>query len=431
MTKNLLLNKEALTTYIQKTTNIKVSLSNVKQTVEIINQVLTNGNWLGNSYESFLSAYDNIIKILNNNITMITTVEENLQNNLDEITSADEKSANAWDEDSSTLNSSAFSAEEYNHDSTLSEDQIKFSESLTNAYGLTPKNADLLAKLYQSFLDDNPDNPEKANQMFFAFIGSTSYSTGFQNIAWNLIGDKRSIEYWLNYAEKLGFNKDEISNLRQEILYMHKAQGKDDTSIAVLKNNFGYSNEDIQALFTKPDLAHMAITDATLLNDKKYSLISTGTPLDLLINTLNPLNSIISPNNLGSWVGGLENGTYSVNENAGWVGDIYGAFGASPSCGTDDFKADLDSVNLNSRLETNNNLMEVMPEYYNSNKRVTEFVDNYGGKEEFFKEMDKKDLFFTTSYNHTYNPAASCDEGLKASQNFRDKINSGLEEENY
>lgn len=82
---------------------------------------------------------------------------------------------------------------------------------------------------------------------------------------------------------------------------------------------------------------------------------------------------------------GVFNGVFSVNGNAGYIGDVCGTNGALPSISNSDYKADLDAVNLSNRINKNadKSLPQIVDEYYrNVNagvsgiSRADEFLNN-------------------------------------------------------
>ena len=59
------------------------------------------------------------------------------------------------------------------------------------------------------------------------------------------------------------------------------------------------------------------------------------------------------------------NGINDINAQAGYIADVCGTNGISPSMGNDDYMADLDGVNLYVRFRKNNNdLYTIFTNYY-------------------------------------------------------------------
>ena len=68
---------------------------------------------------------------------------------------------------------------------------------------------------------------------------------------------------------------------------------------------------------------------------------------------------------------------------AGYLGDVAGANGAPQVWGNDDYKADLDAVNIYYRIKNNRDYVETVSEYYDevesqTKSRAREFVVNLG-----------------------------------------------------
>ena len=91
-----------------------------------------------------------------------------------------------------------------------------------------------------------------------------------------------------------------------------------------------------------------------------------------------------------------------IEKAAGYMGDIYGkktsAKSEETALGQDDYKADLDAVNLAERLGYNDDLMAAIYEYYNGIEmgcvnRAREFLNNIG-EEQFIYEMSVNTIWF-------------------------------------
>lgn len=107
----------------------------------------------------------------------------------------------------------------------------------------------------------------------------------------------------------------------------------------------------------------------------------------------------------GGAAGWIFNGIFNLEANAGYVGDIYGTLGNGTKLTQDDYKADLDAVNIYNRLEKDSDLINVMGTYYmgisNGNiNRANEFVINLGkgdherGIEYLQSQINKNKLHF-------------------------------------
>ena len=133
-----------------------------------------------------------------------------------------------------------------------------------------------------------------------------------------------------------------------------------------INDNYKYTSDDSQEnqikykqYFGKIDLAHMAIVMTAILTPDNNAFLKAGD---------------------GS---GIFNGIYDLRANAGYVGDVYGTAGNGPKLTPDDYKADLDAVNLSTRFQNGGNAIEIMNQYYSeitdaTGNRAKEFATNIG-----------------------------------------------------
>ena len=116
-------------------------------------------------------------------------------------------------------------------------------------------------------------------------------------------------------------------------------------------------NEQIDSFKGKTDFAHQYITMATHLYGKPR---------------------------FPDFLGGHNN----TNDMSGWFGDTTNVADTNPSIGNDDYKADLDSVNITSFMKKDNiSLIEASNKYYNNLENGT-----YNRAEEFKKNIDFDDV---------------------------------------
>lgn len=211
------------------------------------------------------------------------------------------------------------------------------------------------------------------NQMWFQTAGNLADVTGLP------------IRNASDLLEWLGMDKKDVKKLRYNIRLQHtmsdgsqmtaeemKEKDKDAYVQAkkAYKSNYGsakgfdefwdkklqdYTDNDKQ---TNADFAHQSITTATILRPN-YSAAD------------------------------LYGGKDHVEKLAGWLGDTTSAAGASPSIGNDDYRADLDSVNITARMEKEGlSYTEASNQYYadidsGATTRADEFKtnQNYGEME--------------------------------------------------
>lgn len=285
----------------------------------------------------------------------------------------------------------------------------EFVNTISAEYGFDKETGKIMYKLYSRM---EKEYGEEASQRFFAMMASFCYGgtqSLKQGILWGIIGNIDPIGM-LGKEDfiKFGITEDEYYHLRYEVIMQHhfcEANSIADIKRLIWKDlRVGEKNEikellknemkekygldfkelpmkikteiynNIYSYSNKTDFAHMAATTATILNKSPEK-------------------------NLGN-LAGIYNGIFSVDGNAGYVGDVYGTNGAKPSMGNEDYKADLDAVNIAYRIQKGISLDVSILEYYreiNGEKtnRAREFLINIGdgnkqaGKEKIYMEAKK------------------------------------------
>lgn len=258
------------------------------------------------------------------------------------------------------------------------EKEIREKELYINAmkecYGFDDETSQILYDLYYRMWNEGVTD---INQKYFAILASPIYGgeeetgiktsiwekiTGIHDIeslkqvlgeidvktpAWKKIAgiyDKESLEQVL---EGYGLTKTELEKLRNDLKLNHEYSQIKDNSI----ENYYYG---------KSDLCHMSAICATMLKDNEAIWKFAG-----------------------GAAGWIFNGIFNLEANAGYVGDVYGTLGNGTKLTQDDYKADLDAVNIFNRLGENTNLIRTMGTYYleisnGDTNRAREFVANLG-----------------------------------------------------
>ena len=214
----------------------------------------------------------------------------------------------------------------------------EFKQNLKKQYGFDEEISDLLWKLYKNIEKTEGGNTD---YIYNRLVGGVIYNnSNWNSFKWNStagsIGDIRSEldKYGIkdSQAEKL------IYNIRIQY-YMSSGTYGDTDSVKDLDNydkfkstaSKIYPDIDFDTLWNgnyskysgKTDFAHQSITTATHLYDKPV-------PIDIY----------------GIFMGG-------TSALAGWRGDVTKDAEAKPSLGNDDYKADLDTVNITSIMQKN------------------------------------------------------------------------------
>ena len=214
----------------------------------------------------------------------------------------------------------------------------EFKQNLKKQYGFDEETSDLLWKLYKNIEKTEGGNTD---YIYNRLVGEVIYNnSNWNSFKWNStagsIGDIRSEldKYGIkdSQAEKL------IYNIRIQYYMSSGIYGDTDSLKKQGRyNSFKstasevYSDVDFDTLWNgnyskysgKTDFAHQSITTATHLYDKPV-------PADIY----------------GIFMGG-------TSALAGWRGDVTKDAEAKPSLGNDDYKADLDTVNITSIMQKN------------------------------------------------------------------------------
>lgn len=272
------------------------------------------------------------------------------------------------------------------------EKEIKEKELFVNAmsgqFGFDDETALILYELYCHM---QQEGVEDINQKYFAILASYIYSNseGFsiKNTVWHGIAgtyDKNELNQMLT---GYGFTAEEIELLKNSVSYNYYKSCLDD------ENSAG-------PYYQKNDLSHMSVICATMLNDYNAVWEKAG--------------------GFGGW---LCNGIFNLEANAGYVGDVYGTAGNGAKLTQDDYKADLDAVNLCSRLEVCGNGIRVIGQYYEgiSNgeiNRANEFIINLG-EGDYNKGLDylKDQMEDNRNFLKYYPQGTATEMGVTATKN--------------
>lgn len=172
------------------------------------------------------------------------------------------------------------------------------------------------------------------------------------NDMWHFLVGTYSRDGLANELKRYGLTEEDIYYLENSITSNYKyscwEELKDPEAFVEYKQ---YSK--------KVDLAHMSIFITAILTPDNNAFMKAGD---------------------GS---GIFNGIYDLRANAGYVGDVYGTAGNGPKLTPDDYKADLDAVNLSARFQNGGNAIEIMNQYYSkiadgTGNRAKEFAENIG-----------------------------------------------------
>lgn len=233
----------------------------------------------------------------------------------------------------------------------LSPEDAMFAQNLMKQYGFNEKTAREIIKVRDGIDKKFPDKSQnEKDYIFLRIIGSVSYS-GFRwddtagSLAnyffYNINSDKNTLRYEKGFneiMEELGLSKEESKHL-YGMLYLQHAVSGSKRKIGNFNeeqlNKFGIEAENVynisgnevkavaKNMYRKADFTHQSITMATHISPKGFGI--------------------------ADFYFGREN----VKDLSGWEGDTTrNATDMEPSIGTDDYLADLDSVNIVKRMSS-------------------------------------------------------------------------------
>ena len=247
-----------------------------------------------------------------------------------------------------------------------SQDDLNYKESLKVQYGFDDKAARIIVKLKRNIYKDSRIKDDEKDYVLTRLLGGLSYDLNpsiegwFEKSMWqatagigknfgdNLMDIETQLKAYLNLTN------EEYEYLRYKVRIQHGNYGYYDSIdgeyLESYKNSMETAlnrkitedefeklwNEQIDSFKGKTDFAHQYITMATHLYGK------SRVP-DIL--------------------GGHDN----TNNMSGWLGDTTNVADVNPSIGNDDYKADLDLVNITSIMKKDNiSFIEASNKYYNN-----------------------------------------------------------------
>ena len=265
------------------------------------------------------------------------------------------------------------------------QDGREFKKNLQAQYGFDEQTANILWKLYRNILRVEG---KRSDYVFNRLIGGIVYdndnslSGPIKNILWNFTAGGHQTE--IDIVKKYKIKYKDLEYLKKSIRQQHAQTGN------------------------RSDFAHQSITTATILQPQIFPNVNNG---------MWAINSNLGKTN-------STNPIHFTSELAGWRGDVTGQALATPNMGNDDYKADLDAVNISSLMSQRRiGYVAASNLYYHelevvSYTRAEQFIQNIGGQEylysEVFKAEDVKDMNELRAKNST-------------AYNFLKSLNSDIE----
>ena len=221
-------------------------------------------------------------------------------------------------------------------------------EAMKEHFGFDDETSRILYDLYYRM---QQSGVEDLNRKYFAMLASYIYSDSvnkdIKNTVWHEIAGTYDEDALNEILERYGLTEEERTHLKSSI-----------------RDNYGLSCISVREendYYLKSDLAHMSVISATILKNNSKILEFAG-----------------------GAAGWYCSGIFNLEENAGYIGDVYGTAGNGAKLTQDDYKADLDAVNFCNRLAYNDNCIRVIGQYYSGISsgeinRASEFIVNLGG----------------------------------------------------
>ena len=268
------------------------------------------------------------------------------------------------------------------------QDDLNYKESLKVQYGFDDKTSRIIVKLKRNIYNNPKIRNDRKDQVFARLLGGLSYGkeddSFIKKVMWNTTageGQENLEDHDViltmreQYKEYGKLTDEEFEYLNYKVRIQHGNYGyyddieKDDRPKfkETMEKTLGYKltdgefkkmwNEQIDSFKGKTDFSHQYITIATHLYGK-------------------------------SRIPDLLGGHEYTNNMYGWLGDTTNVADVNPSIGNDDYKADLDSVNITSIMKKNNiSFIEASNKYYKNLENGT-----YNRAEEFKKNIDFDDV---------------------------------------
>ena len=325
-----------------------------------------------------------------------------------------------------------------------SQDDLNYKESLKVQYGFDDKTSRIIVKLRRNIYKDSRIKDNEKDYVLTRLLGGLSYDLNpdlkgwFEKSMWKAtagigknFGDNLT-DIGIQLKAYLNLTNEEYEHLKYKVRVQHlgitiksKDLVNDQKNYRIYKNamekgvGLKLTEEEFNRLWDnqielfkgKTDFAHQYITMSTHL----YSKLR---PADLY--------------------GGSEN----IKDISGWFGDVTNVADINPNMGNDDYKADLDSVNITSIMKKDNiSFIEANNKYYKNLEngtynRAIEFKKNKGddiAKNKIYNHYivnsryDKqgwnlnKEEFIKKKSSHAYNFVKSLENNQNELQDYYSK----------
>ncbi|MFC0234506.1 hypothetical protein ACFFIF_10930 [Vagococcus entomophilus] len=243
-------------------------------------------------------------------------------------------------------------------------EELEFKKNLMNEYGFSEEEASLIYKIYQNLMDEKG---EKGKKLFWQLLASPVYN-GF---AWSYVSGSVNEEEIRKLLKSLGISDKEVSNF---ISMIQNQNGMSSSSALTVEDYYNSLNKP-----TAWKNLNQSERDRILNMWNRYNSKTDFSHLAAIIASYQ--NNSFFEDESGTIIGAIF-GIEGLDENAGYIGDAVGTNGVAPSMGPDDYKADLDAVNIFNRLK-NDDIINAINNYNHDissgkTNRAEEFIKNIG-----------------------------------------------------
>ena len=267
-------------------------------------------------------------------------------------------------------------------DSTLSLEDKEIIIMMNSEYGFNKREATIFLKLHKNLKQHY--GKSNVDLHFLQSISSVYYNGFTWSYTNGAMKPSQVDELWRQHGR---LNNDEMEILKRAIINQHnlapleKISSGDTDEVRIRKLN--------QAAIVLYDKEKYSDLDSTQ-QKRLFSLLAQyGHTIDFVhMNATMAAYLYQSPfeDIANVLLGGLD-------ERSGYKGDVAGANGATPSMGNDDYRADLDAVNISIKVKQGLPILSAYKDYYrvlekNPSKRVDNFVENIGGWTKLQSEYD-------------------------------------------
>ena len=278
-------------------------------------------------------------------------------------------------------------------DMQLSRQEKAFVQTMMAEYGFDAETAQQLLTIKQGIDRKFPNSSQEfRDYIFLRVVGAANYddfkwneTAGglWQYFYYEFVSDPQTGQKWrtlkpiLEIFQELGLKEEKAKELYYNLRLQHEMAGGEVANITKLKEKrFEYNSAK-----TKYEKVYGTSGNFDQFWDSKLKAYSNnGAGHADFIHQSITMATHLNPNQVQ--LSDLYGGRERVKDLSGWEGDTtFNANDMKPSIGEDDYKADLDSVNLIGRMQKGQSYDQAISSYYadlqkDSSQREREFLKN-------------------------------------------------------